>query len=70
MVQYGTFAEYIVLSESYLALRPQSVSWEEAAGIPLVGVTAYQSLFDAGQLQSGQTVLILGASGGVGSLDL
>ncbi len=68
MVQGGTFAEYIVLPESYLAKRPQRISWEEAAGIPLVGLTAYQSLFDAGQLQPDQTVLILGASGGVGSL--
>jgi NADPH:quinone reductase-like Zn-dependent oxidoreductase len=68
VVQYGTFAEYIVLPDSYLAKRPESISWEEAAGIPLVGLTAYQSLFDAGHLQEGQTVLILGASGGVGSL--
>ncbi|WP_242919871.1 NADP-dependent oxidoreductase [Pontibacter liquoris] len=68
VVHYGTFAEYIVLPESYLAKRPQSISWEEAAGIPLVGLTAYQSMFDAGNLQAGQTVLILGASGGVGSM--
>ncbi|WP_426060529.1 NADP-dependent oxidoreductase [Hymenobacter sp. B1770] len=66
-VQHGTFAEYLVLPESYLARRPSSLSWEQAAGIPLAGLTAYQSLFDAGQLQAGQTVLILGASGGVGS---
>lgn len=70
VVQYGTFAEYIVLPESYLARKPESISWEEAAGIPLVGLTAYQSLYDAGNLQEGQTVLILGASGGVGSLGI
>jgi len=70
VVQYGTFAEYIVLPESYLAERPKSISWNETAGIPLVGLTAYQSLFDAGNLQQGQTVLILGASGGVGSLGI
>ncbi len=70
VVQHGTFAEYIVLPESYLALKPKNSSWEEAAGIPLVGLTAYQSLFDAGHLQEGQTVLILGASGGVGSLGI
>ena len=70
MVQYGTFAEYIVIPESYLARKPQHMSFEEAAGIPLVGLTAYQSLFDAGNLQEGQTVLILGASGGVGSLGI
>jgi len=69
-VQYGTFAEYIVIPESYLANRPKNISWEEAAGIPLVGLTAYQSLYDVGQLKEGQTVLILGASGGVGSLGI
>ncbi|GAB2532586.1 NADP-dependent oxidoreductase [Rufibacter soli] len=69
-VQWGTFAEYLVIPESYLAHKPKSHSFEEAAGIPLVGLTAYQSLFDAGNLQAGQTVLILGASGGVGSLGI
>ncbi|AKD05072.1 NADP-dependent oxidoreductase [Pontibacter korlensis] len=70
VVQHGTFAEYVVIPESYLAARPTNISWEEAAGIPLVGLTAYQSMFDAGKLQQGQTVLILGASGGVGSLGI
>jgi NADPH:quinone reductase-like Zn-dependent oxidoreductase len=70
VVKDGTFAEYLVIPESYLALRPQNLSWEEAAGIPLVGLTAYQSLFEAGGVQEGQTVLILGASGGVGSLGI
>lgn len=68
IIQHGTFAEYIVLSESYLALRPQKISMEEAGGIPLVGLTAYQSLFNAGKITKGQTLLILGASGGVGTL--
>ena len=70
MVHFGTFAEYIVLPESYLALRPKSLSFEEASGIPLVGLTAYQCLYSAGNLQEGQTVLILGASGGVGSIGI
>lgn len=70
VVQHGTFADYIVLPESYLAKRPKSISWEEAAGIPLVGLTAYQSMYEAGNLQEDQTVLILGASGGVGSLGI
>ncbi|WP_082893777.1 NADP-dependent oxidoreductase [Rufibacter ruber] len=69
-VQHGTFAEYMVLPESYLAHKPKNLSFEEAAGIPLVGLTAYQSMFDAGNLQAGQTVLILGASGGVGTLGI
>ncbi len=70
VVQHGTFAEYIVLPESYLAHKPRNLSFEEAAGIPLVGLTAYQSMFDAGNLQPGQSVLILGASGGIGTLGI
>ncbi|MDZ7720301.1 MAG: NADP-dependent oxidoreductase [Balneolaceae bacterium] len=66
-VQWGTFAEHVVIPESYLAKNPKSVSHKEAGAIPLVGLTAYQSLYDAGNLQEGQTVLILGASGGVGT---
>jgi NADPH:quinone reductase-like Zn-dependent oxidoreductase len=67
-IQYGTFAEYVSLPESYLAERPTNISMEEAGGIPLVGLTAYQSIFDFGELKKGQTLLILGASGGVGTL--
>jgi len=70
IVQQGTFAEYIAIPESYFALKPKNLSFEEAAGIPLVGLTAYQSIFDAGQLQANQTILILGASGEVGSLGI
>lgn len=68
VIQHGTFAEYISLPESYLAKSPGELSIEASGGIPLVGLTAYQSLFDAGDLQSGQTLLILGASGGVGTM--
>lgn len=67
-VQHGTFADYVVLPECYLAYRPQEITVEEAGGIPLVGLTAYQSLFQFGDLQEGQTLVILGASGGVGTL--
>lgn len=63
----GTFAEYTVLPESYVALRPSKISMEASGGIPLAGLTAYQSLFDAAGLKEGETVLILGASGGVGT---
>lgn len=66
-VKWGTFAEYIVIPDSYLAEKPKNLSHEEAAGIPLAGLTAYQSLYSAGKLQENQSVLILGASGGVGS---
>ena len=64
----GSYAEYVCLPESYLSNKPANLSFEESATIPLVGLTAYQSLFDAGKLHSGQTVLITGASGGVGSM--
>lgn len=67
MIQWGTFAEYTVIPESYLSLKPDSITHEESGAIPLVGLTAYQSLFEAGNLQGDETVLILGASGGVGS---
>lgn len=66
-VQWGTFAEYTVIPESYLSKKPEGISYEKAGAIPLTGLTAYQSLFDAGDLQDGQTVLVLGASGGVGT---
>jgi NADPH:quinone reductase-like Zn-dependent oxidoreductase len=67
-IQHGSFAQYMALPESYLALRPEKISMEESGGIPLVGLTAYQSLFEAGALTKGETILILGASGGVGTL--
>lgn len=68
VVKWGTFSEYVVIPESYLAKKPESLSFEEAAGIPLVGLTAWQSLHEAGNLESGETLLILGGSGGVGSI--
>ncbi len=70
VICWGTFAEYTVIPEGYLSLRPKNISIEEAGAIPLTGLTAYQSLYDAGNLQEGQTVLILGASGGVGSMGI
>jgi len=67
-IKHGTFAEYIAIPESYVSKRPEQLSAEEAGGVPLVGLTAYQALFDGGKLSKGETVLILGASGGVGSM--
>lgn len=69
-VKWGTFAEYVVIPDSYLSRKPKNITWEEAAGIPLAGLTAYQALHDAGNLQKGQTVLIIGASGGVGGFGI
>ena len=69
-IKWGSFAEYMVIPDSYLAKKPKNLSPEEAAGIPLAGLTAYQSLYEAGKLQENQTVLIIGASGGVGSFGI
>ena len=62
----GGFAEYICVKEDELALKPANISFETAAAAPEVGFTAIQGLRDTGQIQSGQKVLVNGASGGVG----
>ncbi len=63
----GGFAEYACALEDALALKPSNLSFEEAAAVPMAGVTALQGLRDEGQIQAGQKVLINGASGGVGT---
>jgi NADPH:quinone reductase-like Zn-dependent oxidoreductase len=62
-----TFAEYASAAEDQVALKPTNLTFEEAAAVPTAALTALQGLRDAGQLQSGQNVLINGASGGVGT---
>ena len=62
----GGYAEYSTAEGSRLAKKPTSLSYEQAAAIPVSGITAWQSLFDKGGLESGQTALIAGAAGGVG----
>ena len=64
----GSMSEYVVCNESEAAIIPKNLSFEEAAGIPLAGLTAYQSLIDIAKLSSGETVLIHAGSGGVGSI--
>jgi NADPH:quinone reductase-like Zn-dependent oxidoreductase len=62
----GAYADYIVVRESELALKPNSLHHIRAAAVPLAALTAWQSLVDTAQLQPGQRVLIHGGSGGVG----
>ncbi|MGE5658910.1 MAG: zinc-dependent alcohol dehydrogenase family protein [Actinomycetota bacterium] len=62
----GTYAEYTVVDEHFVAKKPTSLSFEEAAAAPLVLITAWESLYDRGRLQAGQKVLIQAGAGGVG----
>ncbi|MBD1372566.1 NADP-dependent oxidoreductase [Hazenella sp. IB182357] len=63
----GTFAEYIAVDQSEIALTPKNLTIEEAASLPLVGLTSVQALYDVLQLQKGQKILIHAGSGGVGT---
>src|SRR6476646_2017688 len=65
-IRNGAYADYIVVRESQLALKPNSLRHICAAAVPLAALTAWQSLFDTAQLQLGQRVLIHAGSGGVG----
>ncbi|HZA73709.1 MAG TPA: NADP-dependent oxidoreductase, partial [Propionibacteriaceae bacterium] len=64
----GTFAERIAVAEPDLALKPTSISIEEAGSLPLVALTPWQALVERGNVQSGQKVLIHAGAGGVGSI--
>ncbi|MEL6248981.1 MAG: NAD(P)-dependent alcohol dehydrogenase, partial [Cyanobacteria bacterium J06627_15] len=66
-ISRGGFAEYVCVTEEQLVLKPANLSFEQAAAVPIAGLTALQGLRDQGQIQPGQTVLINGASGGVGT---
>jgi NADPH:quinone reductase-like Zn-dependent oxidoreductase len=63
----GAFAEYACAPEDQLAAKPANLSFEQAAVVPISGFAALQGLRDEGQIQEGQTVLVIGAAGGVGS---
>lgn len=63
----GAFAEYAMADESHFVPKPTNLTFEQAAAVPLAGITALQGLRDVGNVQAGQSVLIVGASGGVGS---
>jgi NADPH:quinone reductase-like Zn-dependent oxidoreductase len=64
----GSFAEYAVTSPDKLVPKPANLSFEQAAALPISGVTALQALRDKAHVQPGQTVLVIGAGGGVGTL--
>jgi NADPH:quinone reductase-like Zn-dependent oxidoreductase len=66
-VAHGGFAESIAVAEEVLGPKPANLTFAQAAAVPLAALTALQGLRDAGQVQSGQRVLIVGASGGVGT---
>jgi zinc-binding alcohol dehydrogenase/oxidoreductase len=61
----GTFASEIVVPECQLHEKPSHMNWQEAAALPLAGLTAYRALFSQGQLKQGETILITGVGGGV-----
>jgi NADPH:quinone reductase-like Zn-dependent oxidoreductase len=64
---WGGFAEYVSVPEHAIALKPASLTFEEAAAVPQASIVALQGLRDEGQIQPGQKVLINGASGGIGT---
>jgi NADPH:quinone reductase-like Zn-dependent oxidoreductase len=64
----GCYAEYTTASAAAIAKKPEGISHEQAAALPVAGMTAWQALFDRGALEGGQTALIAGAAGGVGHL--
>jgi NADPH:quinone reductase-like Zn-dependent oxidoreductase len=66
-VENGGFAEYTCVSQDLLGLKPANLTFEQAAAVPLAALTALQGLRDAGRVQPEQKVLIIGASGGVGT---
>ncbi|MBO1307590.1 NADP-dependent oxidoreductase [Enterococcus sp. 669A] len=64
--RFGTYADYAIVDDHLLATKPENISFEEAAAVPLAGLTAYQALFTHGHLKAGEKVLIHAGAGGVG----
>lgn len=64
----GCYAEYVIVKEHELGMKPENFTFEEAASIPMGALTSWQAIFDAANLTSGQKILIHAASGGVGSM--
>jgi NADPH:quinone reductase-like Zn-dependent oxidoreductase len=67
---HGAFAEYVAAPHERMARKPAGLSFEEAATLPLAAATAWQGLKEVGDIEAGQHVLIIGASGGIGTLAL
>ncbi|HTE01100.1 MAG TPA: zinc-binding dehydrogenase [Mucilaginibacter sp.] len=66
----GTFAEYVKMKAEYLYAKPAHLSWEQAAALPLAGMTTYRALFTKGKAKKGDKVLITGIGGGTGTFAL
>ena len=66
-ISRGSFGEYAAAKAAKLAHKPASLSWEQAAVVPVSSMAAWQAVHDAGRVEAGQRVLVIGASGGVGS---
>lgn len=67
---YGTFAEYVKVKTEYLHHKPAHLNWEQAAAIPLAGLTTYRALFTKGRAKAGDKVLIVGVGSGTGTFAL
>lgn len=68
LVHAGTYAEFICLPDAFVAAKPKSLTTAQAAGIPLVALTAWQALFDKADIKKGDNILIHAGAGGVGSI--
>lgn len=66
--RFGTYAELISVPAEVLVPKPAGLSWEQAAALPLVGVTTFRALFSRGRLAAGESLLVIGASGGVATM--
>ena len=67
-IKWGTYAEFVCIDADKVAMKPQNINFAQAAAIPLVGLTAWQALFDAAKLKKGETILIHAGAGGVGGM--
>ncbi|PND53448.1 MULTISPECIES: zinc-binding dehydrogenase [Rhodococcus] len=66
--QRGTYAELVRVPKDCVAPKPRTLTWEQAAALPLVGLTTYRALFTRGRLRAGESLLVLGAGGGVATM--